>query len=329
MRRYLLWLICPLVFLGLQGNLWAQQTVVPAGTLLRCTLNEPNFSSATAVAGDPFVCHADTMQQFGREVFPRGTYFAGHLESFKDPGHFVGKGWLKLEFDRIGLPNTDVPVPGEIIGVRGYRVDRQGNIRGHGHASRDMVEWMLPPLWPWKVMTLPARGPRPELKGEVQVTVRLMEDVILPNPTATVPRAARQSAAQAFSVAKDPPLSLPSIRYVPPGAPVRQNGVAGGLLNASKPAVESDPAGGRELNLASERHSTALTLIALKSAAIYAATDYWLDSGRLFYVLPTGIEQSADLSDVDWKNTFQLNSERGVRVALRSGHGTLTVASDQ
>ena len=48
MRRNLLFLICPFVFLALQENVWAQQIVVPAGTLLRCTLNEPNFSSATA-----------------------------------------------------------------------------------------------------------------------------------------------------------------------------------------------------------------------------------------------------------------------------------------
>jgi hypothetical protein len=319
MRRYLLFLIFLFVCLGLQGNLWAQQTVVPAGTLLRCTLNEPNFSSATAVAGDPFVCHADGMQQFGREVFPRGTYVAGHLESFKDPGHFVGKGWLKLEFDRIGLPNTEVPVPGKIIAVRGYRVDREGNIRGRGHASRDTVEWMLPPLWPWKVLTLPGRGPRPELKGEVQVTMRLMEDVTVPSPTVTLPRAARQSMAEPFSVSKDRPLSTPSIRYVPPDVPVWQNRVAGGLLNASKPAAEVNPAEGAEVNRIRMPHPTSLTLIALKSSTIYAATDYWLDSGRLLYVLPTGIEQDASLGDVDWKNTFQLNSERGITVILRTG----------
>jgi hypothetical protein len=319
MRRYLVFLICPLMCLSLQGILWAQQTVVPAGTLLRCTLNEPNFSSATAAAGDPFVCHADAVQQFGREAFPRGTYLAGHLESFKDPGHFVGKGWLKLEFDRIGLPNTEVPVPGKIIAVRGYRVDRQGNIRGHGHASRDMAEWMLPPLWPWKVMTLPARGPRPELKGEVQVTMRLMEDVIVPNPTATVPRVGSQPTAEAFSVAKNPSLSVPSIRYVPPNVPVWQNRVSGGLLNASKPAAESEPTGGAEPNLTRVRRPTAVTLIALKSSTIYGATDYWLDSGRLSYILPTGIEQSVDLGDVDWKNTFELNSQRNVEVTLRTG----------
>ncbi len=36
---------------------------------------------------------------------------------------------------------------------------------------------MIPPLWPWKIITLPARGPRPTLKGESQLTLRLMDDV--------------------------------------------------------------------------------------------------------------------------------------------------------
>jgi hypothetical protein len=39
---------------------------------------------------------------------------------------------------------------------------------------------MLPPLWPWKVLMLPARGPRPALKGETAVTMRIMDDVVIP-----------------------------------------------------------------------------------------------------------------------------------------------------
>jgi len=44
-------------FSGLQANTKAQDILVPAGTLLRCTLDEPNFSSATADIGDPVICH--------------------------------------------------------------------------------------------------------------------------------------------------------------------------------------------------------------------------------------------------------------------------------
>jgi len=85
-----------------RGVVPARDIVVPAGTLMTCTLDEPKFSSATVSVGDPFLCHPRALQEFGQTVFPRGTYFVGHLEADKDPGHFVGKGYLKLAFDRIG-----------------------------------------------------------------------------------------------------------------------------------------------------------------------------------------------------------------------------------
>jgi hypothetical protein len=216
MQRKILFLIYPLIFLGVPPSTRAQQIVLPAGTLLRCTFNEPNFSSETAQVGDPVLCHADVIQQFGRTVFPRGTYLAGHLEAFKDPGHFFGKGWLQVEFDRIGLPDTDLPVPGKIIMVRGYRVDREGKIRGRGHPTRDAVEWMFPPLWPWKVLTLPARGPRPALKGEVPVTLRLIEDVTVPQASASVSPRSRRSASEPLHAPQSPPKSRSSLRYLPP-----------------------------------------------------------------------------------------------------------------
>src|SRR5207237_2588384 len=93
---------------------------------------------------------------------------------------FFVKGNMKLQFDRIGLPSGDLPLDAKVIATRGYKVNREGEIRGKGHAKRDIVEWMLPPLWPWKVLMLPARGPRPALKGESVMTLRLMDDVQIP-----------------------------------------------------------------------------------------------------------------------------------------------------
>lgn len=183
MKSSSLYLTLALVCLGLWGTAQARDIVVPAGTLMTCTLDEPKFSSATVSVGDPFLCYPRTMQQFGQIVFPRGTYLVGHLEADKDPGHFVGKGYLKLAFDRVGLPSSDLPLTAKVIAVAGYNVDRQGKIIGHGHATRDVVEWMLPPLWPWKIITLPARGPRPTLKGETRVTLRVMDDIIVPQTT--------------------------------------------------------------------------------------------------------------------------------------------------
>ena len=181
MKAAALSFILPLALLA-STSAWARDSVLPAGTLLTCTMDEPNFSSATASVGDPVLCHPHGLQVFGQTVFPRGTYIVGHLADDKDPGHFWGKGYMKIEFDRIGLPGTDLPLSAKMIAVSGgYKVDKEGKIKGKGHATRDIVEWMLPPLWPWKILTLPARGPRPVLKGETRVTLRLMEDVIVPD----------------------------------------------------------------------------------------------------------------------------------------------------
>src|SRR5277367_3807890 len=90
-----------LTLLALSAAASARETVLPAGTLLQCTLNEPNFSSATAEVGDPVLCHLRGTTSFGQQAFPRGSYLVGHLEAAKDPGHFFGKGYIKLQFDRI------------------------------------------------------------------------------------------------------------------------------------------------------------------------------------------------------------------------------------
>src|SRR5258708_21006640 len=68
----------------------------------------------------------------------------------------------------------------EVISLPGLRADREGRIQGRGHPKRDAVGWAIPVLWPVKILTLPARGSRPTLKGEVRITLRLLEDVEVP-----------------------------------------------------------------------------------------------------------------------------------------------------
>src|ERR1700692_48198 len=155
----------------------AREMVLPAGTLLKCTMNEPNFSSSTVAVGDPVLCHLHSVTEFGQQAFPRGSYLVGHLEAAQNPGHFWGKGFMKVQFDRMAMPQGDMPLDAKVISTRGYKVDKEGDIRGKGHAKRDIVEWMLPPLWPWKILMLPARGPRPTLKGEAVLSLRFMDDV--------------------------------------------------------------------------------------------------------------------------------------------------------
>ena len=298
-----------------------KETIIPAGSLLQCTLDEPSFSSASAEVGDPVLCHARGVQEFGHAVFPRGAYLAGHLADSKEPGHFWGKGWLKLEFDRISLPDAELPVPGKIVAVRGYRVDREGKIIGHGHPRRDAIEWLIPPLWPWKLVSLPARGPRPTLKGETQVTLRLMDDVEVPLAAATLqPAPVRPSAlrstpwrppSESSTMTMPVNRSRPMIRYLPPSNPWMRSEAGGATLTASPGIPAAEPV------VATDRPAAQLTLIAVKGESIYAATDYWVEGGQLFCVLRSGGQGVFDLNEVDWGRTTRLNAERGITVTLR------------
>ena len=96
MKRLIVLLVSAVALLVCAATVQPQDLLVPAGTLLQCTLDEPNFSSATAAVGDPVLCHLRTQQEFGRPLFPRGSMLGGHLEADKEPGHFVGKGYLKI-----------------------------------------------------------------------------------------------------------------------------------------------------------------------------------------------------------------------------------------
>jgi len=170
-----------LFIVGLQhADLLAQEIQLRAGTLLDCTLQEPSLSSRSAKVGEPLNCQARPLRQFGRVAIPHGAFFVGRLESYRDPGRFLGKGWIKLEFDRLILPNAEVPISGKVVSVGGFTVDADGKILGHGHTGRDVLGWTFPPLWPIKLFTLPMRGPRPTLRGERQVTMRLLDDAPIP-----------------------------------------------------------------------------------------------------------------------------------------------------
>src|ERR1700756_5267906 len=86
----------------------AAKDFIPAGTVLHCTMDEANFSPKTAMVGDPVLCHLGPLGSFGHSIFPRGAQLGGHLQDYKAPGHFWGKGWMAIEFDRLILPNAEV-----------------------------------------------------------------------------------------------------------------------------------------------------------------------------------------------------------------------------
>jgi len=42
---------------------------------------------------------------------------------------------MKLQFDRIGLPSGDLPLDAKLIATRGYKVDKEGDIKGKAMPS--------------------------------------------------------------------------------------------------------------------------------------------------------------------------------------------------
>ncbi len=301
----------------------AREVVLPAGTLLQCTMNEPNFSSATVAIGDPVLCHLHSVTEFGQQTFPRGSYLVGHLESAKDPGHFWGKGYMKLVFDRIGLPQGDMPLDAKVIATRGYKVDKDGDIRGKGHATRDAIEWLIPPLWPWKIIMLPARGPRPTLKGESMLTLRLMDDVQIPQVNASNgpdwhffgrPRVENDSYYQGSYEGA-------SARQTDDGIP--QLTVRRVSVTASEQTATQD----RDFVYASYVTKSAtggaapgVPVFVLKSGMVLEVGNYIYQDGRINYELASGGNGVISTDEVDWTTTTRVNNERGVRVMLRGGH---------
>jgi hypothetical protein len=287
----------------------AREVVLPAGTLLQCTLNEPNFSSATADVGDPVLCHLRAQTVFGQQAFPRGSYLVGHLESAKDPGHFWGKGNLKIQFDRIGLPSGDLPLEAKVIATRGYKVDKQGKIDGKGHPKRDVVEWLLPPLWPWKIMMLPARGPRPTLKGESVLSMRLMDDVQIPQVAQTIGpnwhffgRPQNESFRDTQASAVQPRLALREV--------------------ASNDAPHATYATYTPAKVAAliTAGAPGMPVFVLTTGTVLSVSGYGYQDNRITYSLVGGGSGVISSDDVDWNATTQLNASRGVRVTLHNSH---------
>jgi hypothetical protein len=267
-----------------------------------------NFSSQTARPGDPVLCKTtSSVEMFGRSLIPRGAYLSARLRNYRDPGHFVGKGWLQLEFTSLTLPGGRVPLDVKVISATHYKVNGDGKILGRGHATRDAVEWAIPILWPVKVLTLPARGPRPSLKGETRIELRLMEDLVIPESAYST--ASRLTPRSSDLQSRD----------------VEGAGVGGSRFADFRPDKTSLPTQQQSI----ERYRTVpvvsrglpaaaqsrLTLLVLRDGRMYLVTDYWVDNGKLDYTTG-GARHAVPLDALDMPSTRQLNAERGVPFIL-------------
>lgn len=199
---------------------YAAEQIIPAGSLISCTVFEPKLNSKTTAIGDPVLCRVG---HTGHSSLPYDSYLVGRFEAYKDPGHLVGKGWMELTFDHMVIePDTEISVDARVVDVPGYNVDRYGRILGKGHAVRDTITWMLPILWPIDLINLPRRGPRPTLKEETRLTLKVMDDLEVPRfdqqPYQQLPNGLMRRPS-AYDEAPAPPLPAPIAQNEPPVEP--------------------------------------------------------------------------------------------------------------
>jgi hypothetical protein len=261
-------------------------------------MDEPNFSPKTAQVGDPVLCNLGPLGAFGHSVFPRGAELSGHLQDYRAPGHFWGKGWMSIEFDRMILPGANVlPLSAKVINAPHNKVDAKGDIKGKGHPTRDAVLWTVPVFWPSKILTLPARGPYPTLNGETRLTLRLMEDVEVP-----------------FAVARN---GVPMPDYRP--------SASRGSSSMYQPAstLQRDDSPVRRITYSEPRstptqHRGQVTMIALQAGTALIASRYWVEGEDLHCISQDGSEQNVPLTLVDLAQTVKVNQERNVAFSLHS-----------
>jgi hypothetical protein len=318
MSRKYLFLLLSVFFSAVVAHA-AVRDIIPAGTLLHCTMDEPNFSAKTAQVGDPVLCNLGPLGSFGHSVFPRGAQLSGHFQDYKNPGHFFGKGWISIEFDRMILPGAQVlPLSAKIISAPHNKVDAKGDIKGKGHPTRDALLWTVPIFWPIKIMTLPARGPFPTLKGETRLSLRLMEDVEIPYAIARngVPMPDYRPSSYRGS-------SLPDYRP----STYRENS----SIYQPASSVRSDPARADSQNdrvirrvtytqpqAAPLARDSQVTVIALQAGSALLASRYWIEGMNLHCVSQDGAEQNVPLALIDLEQTVKVNQERNVAFSLHT-----------
>lgn len=284
------------ILIVVPAALRGEEVIVPAGTILQCTLSEPNLSSKTAQPGDPVLCDAGPLYVFGVPVLPRGAYLEGHFTDFRNPGHFWGKGWMELDFDRILLPGAELPLNTRVTGAQRLPVDGQGRIHGTGHAERDAVEWAIPVLWPVKIVTLPMRGPRPTLKNEARLSLKLMQDLPIPEGAAGLAPDRRLLKPGAF---RPDPSDL-------------QSGGAASELQASAQTPQYPANSAREEG----------TAFILRDGEGMLVRDYWFENGeRIRYYAFDGTEGLLPIQALDLEKTVKLNRDRGVDFVISSVGG--------
>lgn len=282
------------LFAPLHG--YAVEQMIPAGSLLQCTVSEPKLSSKTTDVGDPILCQVGHVELYGRSVFPYGSYLQGRFEDYKDPGHLVGKGWMELKFDRMFIPPGQViPVSAKVVYVPKLPVDKQGRIHGKGHPVRDTVEWLIPVLWPIDLINLPRRGPRPVLKAETRLTLKVMDDFGVPLPDQ----------------------SMYSQRSAPYYAPRDQYGYSQRAPMSYQPPPQASEFRQMSYEPTPTQPPSPTTLV-MRNGHATVATQVWFEAGgtQVHYLALNGASIVFPIEQLDLAATALRNQQQGIAFTL-------------
>jgi hypothetical protein len=163
---------------------------------------------------------------------------------------------------------------------------------------------------------LPARGPRPTLKGESVMTLRLMDDVQIPQITQ---RAALEPGFHFFSRPRNQAYEPSQYEQATPQLAVSlvtdHAVVQGSYATLTKSAPITIPANA----------SPGMPVFVLTTGMTLPVSGYGYQDGRITYTLASGGSGVISTDDIDWTSTTRLNSQRGVRVTL---HGKRTAQGD-
>jgi len=172
-----------------------------------------------------------------------------------------------------------------------------------------VVEWMIPVLWPIKLLTLPMRGPYPALKGETHLALRLMEDVEVPFPVAKnyVPMPPWASPSSYRSSYDASAWASPQLQ--PRFAPQQTATVT--------PAYYTQPAAASP-QLSAQPAVQATTVIALNDGSAFLAREYWVQDGQIYCISADAQQRAFPLEKIDLNQTVRVNHERNVNFLLRT-----------
>jgi hypothetical protein len=163
------------------------------------------------------------------------------------------------------------------------------------------------------VVSLPFRGPRPTLKGEEPLELRLMDDIVIPRSLAygshpDRPPYAWSTRPSSYSVApRSNAIQLVAVKTASSTNEAAANAPSGTIVNAGFVQVSAPQPGDRQ---PVER----LTVVAVKSGETYEVAKYERDGDLLMFVDTQGRKGGVNVNEVDWRKTSEMTG------AARSGN---------